>query len=104
MSYSKEQNLVTRVIAGETLIVPIRNHVGELDSVYTLNEVGSRIWQLIDGKTPAELIIAALTSEYEVAEDEAARDLQAWLEELAAAGLIVEQPTKAGGKATDGNA
>ena len=48
--FSKEDNCVTREIAGETIIVPIKGRVGDLDSIYTLNEVGTLIWQLIDGQ------------------------------------------------------
>jgi len=49
--FVKESNFVTRCIADETIIVPIRDTVGDLDSIYTLNEVGTTIWQLIDGQT-----------------------------------------------------
>ena len=50
--FIKQDNFVTREIAGETIIVPIRSHVADLDSIYTLNEVGTLIWSLVDGKTP----------------------------------------------------
>jgi len=43
--YSKDKNLVARSIAGETLIVPVRSGVADLDYIYALNEVGSRVWQ-----------------------------------------------------------
>ena len=39
--------LVTRSIAGETIIVPICGRLGDLDSIFTLNEVGSHIWRLL---------------------------------------------------------
>lgn len=79
---------MTRVIAGETLVVPIRGRVGNLDSIYTLNEVGSRIWHLIDGPTQVNQIIQAITHEYDVAEDDAAKDVIELLDSMAAAGLI----------------
>jgi len=41
--FAKKNNLVTRNIGGETIIVPVEGHVGDLDSIYTLNEVGSTI-------------------------------------------------------------
>jgi len=40
--FVKEPDLVTRLIAGETIIVPIRDGVGDLNAVYTLNQVGDR--------------------------------------------------------------
>jgi hypothetical protein len=48
--FIKETDFVTREVAGETIIVPIRGNVGDLNSIYTLNEVGTKIWELIDGK------------------------------------------------------
>ena len=46
-----ERRFVTRQIAGETLIIPIASQVGDLDAIYTLNEVGSRIWALLEDLT-----------------------------------------------------
>ena len=34
-----------RVIAGETILVPLRQNLGDLESIYTLNGVGTFIWQ-----------------------------------------------------------
>jgi hypothetical protein len=87
-TFIKTDETVTRVIAGETLIVPVRRGVGDLDSIYTLNGVASRVWQLIDGHTPVEQIVLAISSEYEVTSEEAARDSLELLDSLAEAGLI----------------
>ncbi|HEV2916070.1 MAG TPA: PqqD family protein [Pyrinomonadaceae bacterium] len=86
--FVKGDDLITRHIAGETLLVPVRGHAGDLDSIYTLNSVGSRIWQLIDGSTPVARIIDTINAEYEVAAPEATRDVLALMESLQAAGLI----------------
>ncbi len=86
--FTKESDLVTRRIAGETIIVPVRSHVAQLDCVYTLNEVGSLIWELIDGQTPLSRIAAAICSAYEVTPDEATRDLDDFLTGMEGAGLV----------------
>ena len=41
---------MARQIAGEYILVPIRQSAGEVESIYTLNEVGTRIWELLDGQ------------------------------------------------------
>lgn len=87
-TFTKGEDLITRYIAGETLIVPVRGHVGDLDSIYTLNEVGSKIWQMIDGRTPVNKIVQAVTTEYEVTAEEATRDVIDLFDSLTAAGLI----------------
>jgi hypothetical protein len=87
-SYIKDDNLMTRNIAGETLIVPIRKRVGDLGAIYTLNEVGARIWQLIDGKTSGGQIVEAIAKEYEVTGEAASKDVTDLLASMAEAGLI----------------
>jgi hypothetical protein len=59
-----------------------------MDSVYTLNEVGSTIWALLDGRTSLDRIVAAVCDQYEVAPEEARRDVTDLIDSLAAAGLI----------------
>jgi len=79
---------VTRQIAGETIIVPVRDNVADLDAIYTLNEVGSRIWQLIDGPTPVEQIARHISEEFDVSASQAAEETSAFLTELHTIGLI----------------
>ena len=47
--FCHDPNIVDRNIAGEVILVPIRNNVGDLESIYTLNETAARIWELLDG-------------------------------------------------------
>ena len=83
-----EPRFVTRQIGSETIIVPICGGVGELDAIYTLNEIGSRIWQLIDGPTPITRIAETLCSEYDVSLEEATNDVVEFLTSLKSKGLI----------------
>lgn len=87
-SFVKDDNLMARNIAGETLIVPIRNSIGDLNSIYTLNEVGALIWQMIDERTRVNQIVEAVSTEYDVTKDEAARDVIELLDSMTAEGLI----------------
>ena len=86
--FFKAADFITRDIAGETIIVPIRDGVGDLNSIYTLNELGTRVWQLIEGQTHVKEIVDSIIREYEVPEEEAARDIIHYLDSLEAAGLI----------------
>lgn len=86
--FVKRSDLVTRRIACETIIVPVRAHVAELDSIYNLSELGSLIWGLIDGRNRIDKIMEAVCGEYAVGPEEAARDLVEFLASLEAAGLI----------------
>jgi len=86
--FSKGDDFVARDIAGETIIVPVRDGVGDLNSIYTLNELGTKIWQLMDGQTHVKDIVDIITGEYEVTEEEVTKDLIDYLDSLEAAGLI----------------
>lgn len=86
--FVKQDNYVTRRIGEQTVIVPIKDGAGDLDSVYTLNEVGTRIWQLIDGATPVQRIVDIVGTEYEVSVQEAAKDVAEFLDILRDAGII----------------
>jgi hypothetical protein len=84
----KENNFVTREIAGETIVVPIRARTEDLDSIFTLNELGTMIWNLIDGRTNVSQIVEAISKTYDVTEDEATKDTFDFLTSLDASGLI----------------
>jgi hypothetical protein len=88
--FVKDQSIVTREIAGEMILVPIRSTAGELNSIYTLNEVGARIWQLVDGETTVERIRNTLYAEYEVDPEVLEEDLIQLLEQLRGIGAVGE--------------
>ena len=80
--------VATRQIGDETIIVPISSGVGELDAIYTLNDLGSRIWQLIDGPTSVMQIVEIIHREYDVPEGVATSDVVEFLEQLESRKLI----------------
>ena len=84
----RSQSVVARVVAGETLIVPIRAKVGDLASIYSFNGTGTLIWKLLETpKTVAELAIA-IAREYEVEAEQAERDVAEFVGEMKAVGLV----------------
>jgi hypothetical protein len=87
-SYSKKDDFVTRCITDETIIVPIRGGVGDLNSIYTLNEMGTRIWELMNDQTDIDKMAEIISSEYEVSIEEAKKDIAEFLSSLESVGLI----------------
>jgi len=82
------RSFVTRQIAGETLIVPVTGHVMDLESIYVLNPVGSRIWELLRSPTTAERIAGVVAHEFAVTPQDAADDVAEFLDSLTTRGLI----------------
>jgi hypothetical protein len=87
--YEKHPKIVARRIADEVILVPISREVGEIDSLYVLNDVGARIWDLIDGRS-LEQVRDAIVDEFEVNEATAEEDLTLLIEQLKEIGAIHE--------------
>lgn len=88
--YKKSESIVFRKIADEYILVPIRNNVGDLESIYTLNEVGARIWELVDGKTKIGDIKERLVEEHDVTPEEAEKDILEYMQQLEEIKAIIE--------------
>lgn len=86
--YTKDPNIVSRKIADEFILVPIKQKAGEVNSIYTMNEVGSRIWELIDGEKPLSEIRDVLVNEFEVNTEEAEEDLIEFFQKLEQIGAV----------------
>ncbi len=88
--YKKSDSIVFRKIADEFILVPIRQNVGDLESISTLNEVAARIWELIDGKMKVREIKDKIVEEFEVTPQEAEKDLIEYLHQLEEIEAIIE--------------
>jgi hypothetical protein len=89
--FVKEEDLVTRDVAGETIIVPIKGRVGDLDSIFTLNKLGSFIWNQLEVGPTIRQLVDSVAREYDVEASEAKRDVAEFLDSLEAAGLIKQK-------------
>lgn len=88
--FQQSEDVVAREIAGEMLLVPIRNNLGDLESIYTLNETGAFIWSLMDGTRTLAEVCAAMQAEFEVGEEEAWADLLELVSELESIPALIE--------------
>ena len=88
--YKKSDSVVSRKIGDEFILVPIRQDVGDLESIYTLNETAARIWELIDGKTQISEIKEKIVEEFEVEPEQAEQDLKEHLQQLEGIKAIIE--------------
>jgi hypothetical protein len=81
-------NIVCRRVGGESILVPIRQNVGNLDYVYTLSAVAADVWALLDGNRPFDDVVDAICETYEVDRDTATADVTALAADLLDAGLL----------------
>src|SRR5580700_6438500 len=86
--FVRSQAVVSRRVAGETLIVPVRGKVGDLASIYSFNGTGSLIWQLLESPEPLSDLIGAVEREYEVGREQAQSDVTSFVNEMLSTGLL----------------
>jgi hypothetical protein len=94
--FTRSRSVVSRVVAGETLIVPVRGKVGDLASIYSFNGTGSLIWKLLDAPRSLADLIDAVEHEYEVEPDQAQKDVTQFLNDMSSVALVdvsVEEET-----------
>lgn len=82
LRYKRNENFVFRRIDDETILVPIKDNVGDMNCIYNLNEVGAFIWQNISCKHSMSDIKDLILSEFEVTESQAKTDLSEYIKQL----------------------
>jgi hypothetical protein len=79
----KSSQTASRMVDGEAVIV-----IPEKGVVNILNRVGSRIWELLDGKNNPQDIARIISQEFEVADAAAHKDVAEFIQELSKKGMI----------------
>jgi hypothetical protein len=86
--FVRSQAVVSRRIAGETLIVPVRGKVGDLASIYSFNQTGSLIWQSLESPKSASELTSIVEQEYAVGHEQAERDVKQFLHDMLTVDLV----------------
>jgi hypothetical protein len=86
--FSKDPSIVFRKVSDEFILVPIKQKASDVESIYTMNDVASRIWELINGKRSLEDIKAVIIKEFEVSPEEAEKDLVEFSKQLEKIGAV----------------
>lgn len=86
--FKKSGNIVSRVVANEAIVVPIRRGAADLDSIFTFNAAGTALWAMVEANRGSAEMSEHLRQEYGLSAEQAAADTKTFIENLAAAGLI----------------
>jgi len=86
--FVRSRAVVSRVVARETLIVPVRGKVGDLASIYSFNETGSMIWKILEKPRAVAEVVSEVAEAYEVDAERVQQDAMRFLSDMQAAGLI----------------
>jgi hypothetical protein len=80
---TRSKQVAARMLGGEMMIMSPTD-----TTLFNLNDVGSVIWNAADGRTSLDEIVARLCDEFDVTPDAARHDAEAFVEELAAHGIL----------------
>jgi len=80
--YRRNENFVFRRIEDETILVPIKDNVGDMGCIYNLNEVGAFVWEQLDGEKTLKEISDLITENFEVSAQEVKTDLYEYVDQL----------------------
>lgn len=83
-------DLIERRVADETFLLPVKGALANTVEMFALSEVGQFIWCLADGTRGVPELIAEVVREFEVAEDQARIDVNDFIGQLRAYGLVNE--------------
>ena len=79
-----------RSVGGRNVVVAIGQASLEFNGMITLNETGAFLWEHLAEGCSYDELLNALLSEYDVAEDEARKGIDSFLETARNAGVIEE--------------
>ena len=80
--FTRNEEVVSRKIVDELILVPMRKDVADMETLYTLNEVGARVYELIDGKRALREIVSSIVNDFEVTEQQAESDVREFIAQL----------------------
>jgi len=101
-TYVRSDAVVSRLVGGEMLVVPVRGGVGDLASIYSFNEVGTLNWEALTSPISLEALVDLIEREFIVSRDQAVQDVVAFLSDIFSEGLLVIVNASEESEGTDG--
>jgi hypothetical protein len=89
-SFDRNGRVVTRAIAGETLLVPVRDNAADLHHIFVLNPLAAHVWARLEGGARLDELVGSVCEAFEVDHEVAERDVRAFIDELQQADLVRE--------------
>jgi len=86
--FIRNRDVVSRQIEGELIIVPVRRGVGDMNSLYTLNPVGSVLWEFMAQEHSLPEMVKRVCDEFEVSAAQANKDIESFLDSMLEEKLI----------------
>ena len=83
-----KEDFLLREVAGCYVVVPVGSATVNFNGMLNLNETGAFLWEKLQKETSRDDLVVQLLDEYEVTEDIATKDVDAFIEKLQGANLL----------------
>lgn len=77
-----KERFAARKVGGELVLVPLKGSVAEMEEMFTINEVGSLIWDNIIPGATEKTLIKVIVDEFDIDPVTALEDLEVFLGSL----------------------
>jgi hypothetical protein len=88
--FKKKEEIISREIAGETILVPISGKLADMQKIFAVDAVAEFIWQQVDGKNDLSAISDRVVKNFDVDKKQAGEDILEFVDQLLNAQLIEE--------------
>ncbi len=89
--FEKNPDIMTRKVADETLLVPVRGELSGMQRLFMLNRVAEFVWKKLEGETTLAEIRDAVLERFEADPADVRQDMVELVEKLSDLGLISEK-------------
>lgn len=86
--YRIKDEIVARKIADETILVPIRGKLADMQRIFSLNPVAEFIWSFLEKEATVKTILSSVVDEFNVEADQAEKDFWELIDDLRNENLI----------------
>ncbi len=83
-----KDGFILREVAGSFIVVAVGEAVKEFNGIVNLNETGAVLWKTLEKGATKEQLVKALLAEYDVDEETARKDIDAFINKLQEAKLV----------------
>lgn len=88
--FRKSGDVVSRRVAGELYLVPVKGRVAELQRLFSLNRVAECVWEHLDGHRSLDELAGVVVERFDVDAARASGDVAALVRSLQEHGLVEE--------------
>lgn len=85
----RSKDFLLRDVAGALVIVPVGDAIAAFPGMITLNGTAAYLWELLETEQTAQSLTEALLARYEVDEEKAKADVEAFIKKLKPTGALV---------------